>query len=228
MTTALDRPAKLAAPTRMASASPDSPERPRRFGRAVWNRFSLTQLIVLGLGTVAPLVIGATLSARLLGLISTETMIDVALAAGEEPGMFTFAAMFLASPVQWLTGHTQVRVRKYLGIVFFLLGLSNGAMFAIEEGIGGALSEPFLIAGTGALTLSAPLFLTSSRWSQRVMGMRAWRLLHKATYGVAVALVAHVLLIPEFGVAETLIALGLIFRIPAIRRRIIRLKPTAA
>ena len=33
---------------------------------------------------------------------------------------------------QWLTDRSQVRVRKYLGIVFFLLALTNGVMFAIS------------------------------------------------------------------------------------------------
>ena len=35
---------------------------------------------------------------------------------------------------QWLTDRSQVRVRKYLGIVFFMLALTtaNGVMFAIS------------------------------------------------------------------------------------------------
>ena len=151
------------------------------------------------MATIAPLLVAGTLAAGLAGVITVEAIIEAALVFGEDPGMLTFGAMFLASPVQWATGRTQVPVRKYLGIVFFLLALSNGAMFVIESGMVAAFGAPFLIAGVIALLVATPLFLTSSRWSQRVLGMRRWRLLHRLTYVVAVALVAHVLLAGELG-----------------------------
>jgi DMSO/TMAO reductase YedYZ heme-binding membrane subunit len=175
-------------------------------------------LAVLGLATVAPVVIVAAIAGAIVGVISTEEMIDLALAAGENPGMITFGAMFLASPVQWLTGRSQIRVRKYLGIVFYLLALSNGAMFVIEEQVGAMLSEPLLVAGTAALALAAPLFVTSNRFSQRLIGMRNWRLLHRLTYVVAVALLGHVILVGDLGLGSALIALGFIARIPPVRR----------
>ena len=202
-----------------APASPPLP-RGRRLRRPVWNRFTALQLLVMALATIAPLVIVGTVSAAVVGLISLETMLGVALAAAENPGMIVFGAMFLASPIQWLTGRSQVRVRKYLGIVFFLLALTNGVMFAIETGIGAMLGAPFLVAATLALALATPLFLTSSRWSQRLMGMRRWRLLHKATYVIAAALMAHVVLMPDIGPGFVMIALGFIARIPAVKRRI--------
>ncbi len=174
----------------------------------------------MALAAIPPLVIVGALVARMAGAITTEEMVEVALGAGENPGMITFGAMFLASPVQWLTGRTQVRVRKYLGIVFFLLGFSNGAMFAVESGVGGALSAPFLVAGTLALVAAVPLFLTSSRRSQRLLGMARWRLLHKLTYVVAVALVIHVLLTGDLGPGAVLIMIGFIARIPSMRRRL--------
>lgn len=186
--------------------------------RPVWNRFTPFQLTVMTLATIAPIVIGGAITAGLLGVISTEATTQLVLAAGENPGMITFGAMFVASPVQWLTGRSQVRVRKYLGITFFLLALSNAAMFALETGVAAALSSPFLIAGTVALALAFPLFLTSSRRSQRAMGMESWRLLHKATYIVAAALLAHVILIGDIGPGAVLIALGFIGRVPAVRR----------
>jgi DMSO/TMAO reductase YedYZ heme-binding membrane subunit len=178
---------------------------------------------------VAVIVAGVLLA--VVGIISPEAMVNLALGAGENPGMLVFGAMFLASPVQWLTGRTQVRVRKFLGIVFFLLGASNGAMFAIERlltgaagglagSLGAAVGAPFLIAGSIGLALSVPLFLTSSRWSQKVLGMKRWRLLHKATYLVAVALLAHVMLIGDPGLGALLIAAGFVARIPAVRRRL--------
>lgn len=186
----------------------------------MWRGFTPLQLVVVVLATIAPLLIAGAIGAAALGLIGTEAMIEFVLAAGENPGMITFGAMFLASPIQWFTGRSQVRVRKYLGIVFFLLALSNGAMFVLESGLAAVLSAPFLIAGTVAVLLAAPLFLTSSRRSQRALGMRRWRLLHKLTYGVAAALLLHVVLMGEIGPGAVLIALGFIGRLPAIRRRL--------
>lgn len=174
------------------------------------------QLLVMMLATIAPVVVVGAIAAAVLGAISVETMMVVALGAGENPGMITFGAMFLATPMQRLTGRSQIRVRKYLAIMFFLLALSNGAMFVIESGIAAAIGAPFLIAGTMALALATPLFLTSSRRSQRALGMRRWRSLHRATYLVAAALMAHVLLIGDVGPGFVLIAAGFAARIPAV------------
>jgi DMSO/TMAO reductase YedYZ heme-binding membrane subunit len=203
-------------PTENCPAPPGPQAVPWR-RRPVWNRFTPLQLLVMTLATIAPVLIGGAIGAALLGIMSTEAMIEFALAAAENPGMITFGAMFLASPITWLTGRSQVRVRKYLGIVFFLLAFSNGAMFALESGLIAALSTPFLIAGTVALVLAAPLFATSSRRAQRTMGMRRWRSLHKLTYVVAAALLVHVILIGDIGPGAVLITLGFIARVPTVR-----------
>ncbi len=186
--------------------------------RLRWLGFSLAQLATMTIASIPVLLITGAVLATLFGLIPLETMIEFNLEAGEDPGMITFGAMFLASPVQWLTGRSQVRVRKFLGISFFVLALSNGAMFVLETGIGSALSEPFLVAGTLALALALPLFVTSSRRAQRAMGMRRWRSLHKLTYVVAVALLGHVVLIGDIGPGAALIALGFVGRVPAVRK----------
>ncbi len=218
MTSTLERPTQSPPAQPTPTQSPRSTPQASWLKTPLWNRFTPLQCLTLAIAAIAPVLVAGNLLAGFMGLISTEAMIENVLAAGEEPGMFTFAAMLLASPVQWLTGRTQVRVRKALGIVFFLLGLANGAMFVLESSIANALSEPFLIAGTLALAIAAPLFVTSSRWSQRAMGMKRWRLLHKATYLVAAALVAHVALIGEIGVSGVMIALALALRVPPIRR----------
>ena len=194
----------------------------RWWRRPRWRRFSTLQCIVIALAAIAPAVIGGAIVSRLLGLMTTHEMIDAALVAGEDPGMITFGAMFLASPVQWMTGRSQVRVRKYLGIVFFLLAVSNGAMFAIEEGLLGSFGQPFLVAGSLALLLSLPLFLTSSRGAQRRLGMRRWRSLHRLTYVVAAALVFHVLLLGEPAIGAWLIIVGAIARLPPVARLLTR------
>lgn len=198
--------------------SPTGPGKQTWLRRRVWHRFTPLQLLMIMLATVAPVLIAGAIGAAVVGLISMEAMIEFALAAGENPGMITFGAMFLASPVQWLTGRSQVRVRKYLGITFFLLALSNGTMFVLEQGLAASLSAPFLIAGSVALALALPLFLTSSRKAQRVMGLSRWRTLHKLTYAVAAVLMGHVLLIGDIGPGFVLIMLGFIARTTPVRR----------
>ncbi|MGH1490879.1 MAG: ferric reductase-like transmembrane domain-containing protein [Acidimicrobiales bacterium] len=218
MTAVTARPNPDHQPTETPEGTQPGPT--RWLQRPRWNRFTPLQLLVMALATISPLTIVVVIGAALLGVMSDETMREVALAAGEDPGMVTFGAMFLVSPVQWLTGRSQVRVRKYLGIVFFALAFSNGAMFVLEEGLGSILREPLLIAGTIAVALATPLFLTSSRWSQRKMGMKNWRLLHRLTYPVAAALLAHVVFIGDLGPGALLIIVGFIARIPAIRRKL--------
>lgn len=182
----------------------------------LWNRFTLLQLVVMALAAIPPMIIGGAVSATLLGLMTEEALISLALEAGENPGTLTFAAMFLASPVQWLTGRSQIRVRKYLGIVFFLLAFSNFAMFVLEQGLAASFGAPFLVAGLVALVVATPLFLTSSRWSQRMIGMRRWRLLHKLTYVVGAALLGHLVLLGEIDVGAILIGLGFVARLPVV------------
>ncbi len=48
--------------------------------------------------------------------------------------------------------------------------------------------------------------------------MKRWRSLHKLTYVVAAALLAHVILMGEIGPGAVLITLGFIARVPAVRR----------
>lgn len=214
MTAVLERPQPIRSP------QPRRPNHVSWFKRPSWRRFTPLQLVVLVLATIAPLIIVGSIGAALFGAISFEAMSSLALAAGENPGMITFGAMLLASPVQWVTGRSQVRVRKYLGIAFFLLALSNGAMFVLESGLAATLGAPFLLAGLVSFILAVPLFLTSSRWSQRSIGMKNWRRLHRLTYLVAVGLLVHVVLIGDIGPGAVMIAFGLIARIPMVRRRL--------
>lgn len=177
---------------------------------------SLAQRAVVVAAALPLAGIAMTTIAGAFGLISIAQMIDVALALGEEPGMFVFAAMLWCTPIQWLTKRTQVQVRKMLGILFAGYAAANFAMFVIEEGLIASLSSPFLVAGTFAMALSMPLLITSGRWAQRKMGMSNWRKLHKLTYVIAFALVLHVALVGEMGLSGALVLGALITRIPPI------------
>jgi len=190
----------------------DTPSQHGPRGRSM----SITQRIVVAVAALPLVGIVLTTIAGALGIISVDQMTDTAVALGEEPGMFTFAAMLWCSPIQSFVKRTQVPVRKALGILFGGYAVSNFVMFAIGEGLAESLSAPFLVAGTVAMLLSMPLVLTSGRWAQRRMGMRNWRKLHKLTYLIALALVLHVALVGEIGLSGVLIVGAMIARIPKL------------
>ena len=198
--------------TLLAPRPHDPSAPPRRVRRSL----STTQRLVVAAATLPLLGIAGSVVAAIAGMVSTEQMVEVALALGEEPGMAVFAAMLWCSPVQWLVKRTQVPVRKILGMLFSGYAVSNFAMFVVEESLAASLSAPFLIAGTVAMVAAIPLLLTSGSWAQRTMGMRNWRTLHKLTYAVAVALVLHLVLIGEFSFPGLLIAIALVLRVPPI------------
>jgi len=210
-------------PTPNRLSPPQSSPRPVRKWK--WRGLSAGQLVVVLVASVFPITIVVMVMGYPLGVFTSQQMHDVSLGAGEDPGMLVFGAMFLCSPVQWWTGRSQVQGRKILGIIFFVLALSNGAMFVFDSGWG-IFDEPLLAAGSIAVLLALPLFLTSNRRSQRGLGMRRWRSLHKLTYVVAVALVAHAVLIEEVVIGLLPILVGFVARVPQVRRWLLRDYPS--
>lgn len=203
--------AALAEPANTLQSPPRPPE-PKKAGRSL----STMQRIVVGLAALPLLGIGVASAAGALGLISSDLMVEISLALGEEPGMAVFAAVLWCSPIQWIVKRTQVPVRKMLGIMFSGYAVSNFAMFVVEEDLAASVSEPFLIAGSVAMVATIPLVLTSGRWAQRTMGIRNWRTLHKLTYLIAFALVLHLALVGEFSFFALAILAALAARIPTI------------
>lgn len=200
------------------SPPPTTGTRAKRSGRSL----SIVQRSIVALAALPLVGIVAITTAGAAGWISTEMMVEISLALGEEPGMVVFAAMLWCSPIQWVVNRTQVPLRKMLGILFSGYAVSNFAMFVIERGLADSLSAPFLVAGTAAMLAAIPLLLTSGRWAQRRMGMQRWRSLHKLTYLVALALLLHVALIGEFMLSATIIAAALVARIKPIENALRR------
>lgn len=200
-----------ATPSAPSSASPPPPP---PGGRPQGRSLTPIQRLVVAAAALPLLGIAAIAAAGALGLIRTGVMVDLSLALGEDPGMVVFAAMLCCSPVQWYLKQTQVSVRKWLGILFSGYAAANFVMFVVDRGVAASVSAPFLVAGVVAAAATVPLLLTSGRWAQRAMGIRNWRMLHKLTYLIAVALVAHVALIGEIGLTGALVAIALATRLP--------------
>ena len=143
-----------------------------------------------------------------------------------------------ATPANTIFGLRQgLTVRKSLGLWAFLyasfhllnfVGLDYGfdLQFLLQDAL---LNKPYIIAGSLALLILLPLALTSTRGWMRRLG-RNWKRLHQFVYAAGVLAVLHFLWQAKaaerwepllYGLA---LALLLVVRIPALRRRIVALR----
>lgn len=150
-------------------------------------------VFVLCLLPFAALVYGAF--ANTLGANPAETLI-------RSTGDWTlrFLCIVLAvTPLRQMTGwHALARWRRMLGLYAFFYGCWHFLAFAwldmgfdlaaIVKDIG---KRPFILVGTAALLLMAPLAATSFNRAIRALGAARWQALHRAVYAVAVLGVLH-------------------------------------
>jgi sulfoxide reductase heme-binding subunit YedZ len=150
-----------------------------------------------------------------------------------------FAALVLlvlslaCTPVALATGHKRVlALRRSLGLYgFFYASIHLLIFLAVDYGFDLELilqdfgEKRFIIAGLAAYLLLVPLAITSTQGWVRRLGKR-WRRLHRLVYlAVPVAVIHFVWLVKSdirlplfFG---AVVALLLVVRLPAVRRRLI-------
>jgi sulfoxide reductase heme-binding subunit YedZ len=103
------------------------------------------------------------------------------------------------TPMRTLTGwHALARLRRMLGLATFCYGVLHFLGFAwldmgfdmaaIVKDIG---KRPFILVGTAALLLMAPLAATSFNRAIKTLGGARWQMLHRAVYGVALLGLLH-------------------------------------
>jgi methionine sulfoxide reductase heme-binding subunit len=161
-----------------------------------------------------------------IGSLSHDDTVKVALAAVEIPGLLLLVAMMWCTPWSDLVGRPYRRERRAFGIGFAATGFGNLIMFLESHRIG-ELSRPFAIAATFAVVCTTPLLATSSRRSIRKLGAAAWRKLHRLAYLAAVAVVVHLWLVPQDdgpggNIAATVLVGGaLLLRLPRVRKRVV-------
>jgi methionine sulfoxide reductase heme-binding subunit len=90
------------------------------------------------------------------------------------------------------------RFRRMLGLFTFFYGcvhfLSYGWLdmgFAFDDIVRDIGKRPFILVGTSALLLMAPLALTSFNRAIKALGPARWRALHRAVYAVALLGLLH-------------------------------------
>ena len=144
------------------------------------------------------------------------------------------------TPLQRLSGWAGwIAVRRQLGLwcfayvvmhlgayAVFILGL-DWAQLGVE-----LIKRPYIIVGSLAFVCLLALAVTSNRYSQRQLGAR-WKRLHRLVYVILGLGLLHMLWIvradlKEWAIYAAIGALLLVLRIPAIARRIPRLKAQKA
>ena len=111
-----------------------------------------------------------------------------------------FLCLTLAvTPLRQWTGWTAVaRWRRMLGLYTFFYGTLHFLCYAwLDMGFDPAAivrdipKRPFVLVGTLALLLMAPLAATSFNRAVKALGAARWRLLHRLVYGVAPLALLH-------------------------------------
>ncbi len=144
------------------------------------------------------------------------------------------------TPLSALFGLRQaVKWRRPLGLYAFLYAALHFLIFAVlDYGLDAVLlreaifEKRYALAGFAAFLLLIPLAITSTRGWMRRLG-QTWKRLHRLVYVAALLVIVHYVWLVKADRREPLlwgaaVALLLLLRVPAVRRRIGKLWPRAA
>ena len=131
--------------------------------------------------------------------VLTNTEADVLGTGGE----ICFFVALSITPLITVTGARWFApLRRWYGIFFALIGISDAATAAIttdfEGGVFGRLAgHTFLVTGFFVVLLAVPLLVTANTPAQRRLG-RYWKRLQRFTYVLWALIVLHLLLLDDF------------------------------
>jgi len=132
-------------------------------------------------------------------------------------------AVLAVTPLRDITGVNLVRFRRALGLLTFFyvtchllvwLFLDVQFLDAIVKDI---VKRPYITIGMAAFLLMLPLAVTSNNLSIRKLGPKAWKRLHRLTYGAAVLGAVHFVMLTKTWETEPMIYLGLVAALVAWR-----------
>lgn len=123
-----------------------------------------------------------------------------ALIRGTGDWTLRFLCLTLAvTPLRhWFKQPALVRLRRMLGLFTFFYGVLHFLCYAwldmglvLPDILTDIAKRPFILVGTAALLLMAPLAVTSFNRAIKVMGGKRWQALHKAIYAVVLLGLLH-------------------------------------
>lgn len=150
-------------------------------------------LFVLCLLPLAWLIYGAV--ADQLGANPAEKLIR---ATGDWTLRFLCITLAITPLRRWAKQPALARMRRMLGLFTFFYGclhflcyswLDMG--FVFNDIVRDIAKRPFILVGTSALLLMAPLALTSFNRAIKALGAARWQALHRAVYAVAMLGLLH-------------------------------------
>lgn len=117
-----------------------------------------------------------------------------------------------------------IRFRRALGLLGFWYVLAHFAVWiGLDMGLmwsqiaGDLVKRPYIMVGFGAFLALIPLALTSSDRAVRRLGGQAWRNLHRLAYPAILAGAVHFVMIGKVWTGDSLIYLGLVLALLALR-----------
>jgi sulfoxide reductase heme-binding subunit YedZ len=131
--------------------------------------------------------------------VLTHTEADVLGTGGE----ICFFVAVSITPLITVTGARWFApLRRWYGIFFALIGISDAATAAITTDFSGGVfgrlaGHTFLVTGLFVVLIALPLLFTANTPAQRMLG-RYWKRLQRATYVLWGLIVLHLLLLDDF------------------------------
>jgi DMSO/TMAO reductase YedYZ heme-binding membrane subunit len=152
--------------------------------------------LALAIAWLPPTFCAAIFAAYAAGVATAQHAQELALGVVEGPAVLVLALLLLCTPWGRLTGNNYRRRRKWFGLSFTFCAAANLLLFLLSHPFSD-MRQAFAILGTMALVLCLPLAATSTRAAMRKLGGRRWLQLHRLVYAVAVAVIAHLWLVPQ-------------------------------
>ena len=150
-------------------------------------------LFTLSLLPLTWLVYGA--AANTLGANPAEALIR---STGDWTLRFLCLTLAVTPLRQWTGWNALARLRRMLGLYTFFYGTLHFLCFAwldmgfdVDAILKDIPKRPFILVGTAALLLMAPLAATSFNRAIKALGAARWQALHKAVYAVALLAILH-------------------------------------
>ena len=150
-------------------------------------------LFALSLLPLVWLVYGA--AANTLGANPAEALIR---STGDWTLRFLCLTLAVTPLRQWTGWNALARLRRMLGLYTFFYGTLHFLCFAwldmgfdVDAILKDIPKRPFILVGTAALLLMAPLAATSFNRAIKALGAARWQALHKAVYAVALLAILH-------------------------------------
>ena len=155
-----------------------------------------------------------------------------------ETGEFALRILVLSllvTPLRLATGwNWLLRTRRMIGLyAFFYTAMHFGVYMALDREFNFAtvvddvIERKFITAGFAAFILLIPLAATSTNWSVKKLGGKAWLKLHKLVYAIAILAPVHFFWLKRGNKAEPLVYLAifavlLALRIPKVKAAVFR------